>query len=241
MATNDYNIIDQYLNGELNEAERSAVETRVLEDKAFAEELKLRRSMQGFLRQKGNKPKLKAQLDNIGAEFFTEEKPLKVARSRRRRLFILSAVAAAAVILLAIFTWPGQTSLYQQYGAHSPLSLTEKSTTGVNTYTIEQAFNSGAYAMALPLLEQYLSDKPNDLQARISKGICLLELDRLVEARAIFKEVHEGTTALKTDGSWYLALSYLKEKNLVETRRYLELIPAGSDWGAKAAELLSKL
>lgn len=81
----------------------------------------------------------------------------------------------------------------------------------------------------------------NNLTAQLYKGICLIELDRTADARAILVPIANDTSALRIEATWYVALSYLKEKNTAACRDELLKIPSGDVRYEQAQVLLKKL
>lgn len=105
-----------------------------------------------------------------------------------------------------------------------------------------EAYNLKRYSRAVPL---FLSDTSQAyaLERRFFRGICLMELEKLQEAEALFKEVR----ALSAAGSywkecdWYLALCYLRGHKRGRCIEKLREIRPGYPRGAEAERLWAKL
>ena len=139
------------------------------------------------------------------------------------------------------FLFP-KNSLYDQYFESPSLALVERSNAnGLDLPTIEQDFAEKRYDLAKSNLLTYLDAYPQDLQAQLALGICDLELDEVGAAQAIFEKLHEGRSTLKYSGTWYLALSFLKENNHAEVETLLSQIPDDSGYYEKAQQLLNSL
>ena len=157
---------------------------------------------------------------------------------------MMTGLAVAASFALLIFALSGlfQKTTYDQFAQHQALNLVEKSETAPIAIKAQEEFNTKNYAAAFESLTTYLTQSPEDNKAVLAKGICALELNRFPAAIAIFDQIHSGTSALKTSGTWYLALSYLKQNDLQQTKKYLHLIPDSDSFYAKKAEdLLAQL
>ncbi len=227
MEKDNYTLIEKYLNGELNEEEIKSFQTRLKEDSAFSEEYTLQKSMNIFLEKDRNQPALESALASIGKDFFTEEnKVIPIARNKNRNRWLIGLIATAAVAaLLVMFNPFQQQDLYNQYAAHQPIALTEKSTGNDLSTKAETAFNQKDYALAYENLTLYLQENPADPKATLALGISALEEGKTAEAISIFEKINAGSSALKNYGTWYLALSYLKEKNFEKAGATLRLIP----------------
>lgn len=243
-----YQIFEKYISGGMEQEELASFEARLKNEPELAEELELFRnvseSMSAKFRHEENTVALKKTLHVAGEKHFqmTEEKPeAKVVSMGRRRL--LTRLAATAAILLLLFVWsPWKKSLYEQYSTHAPLALAERSGSGSFDFSnAENAFNSGNYQVALDELKNYFKQNPNDLEVEFHLGICLLELNQFDDADVIFGKLNAGNSIFKTEGTWYLALSNLKQNKNEEARKYLTQIPEDSDRYQQAQELLSKI
>lgn len=238
--------IDRYLRGDLAETEKNAFETELAQDAELAAELALQKDLEQFLRKQDRRTALKGQLENIGKDFFQEAAKQETGRivPLQRRPILRWAIGLAATIallLVARFVF-FQPSLYDQYGQHPPLAMIEKSNEVQDKLAaMEAAFNQKNYAQALPLLQAYVREKPEDLQAELYLGICLMETGQYSAARTIFTKISGGESSFVDYGQWYLALSYLKEGNKGECRKILQEVPAESEFAQKAQDLLKRL
>lgn len=238
--------IDRYLRGELPEADKNAFEAELSQSADLAAELALQKDMEQFLRKQDRRAALKGQLENMGSEFFQNTTPKETGRIvplRRNQTmrWVIGLAATIALVLVARFLL-FQPDLYEQYGQHPPLAMIEKSNAAQdNLAAMESAFNQKDYTKALPLLQTYVQEKPEDIQAQLYLGICLLETGEYTAARELFTSISKGESSFVDYGQWYLALSYLKEGNKTECRKVLQQVPAESEFAQKAQDLLKRL
>ena len=242
----DNALLDNYFNGLLSPEETEAVHARTANDAEFAQEFELRRDIEAFPRRDARRKALAGNLAAVSADFFREneaERPEQTnmtAKVNRRRWMAV----AASLLLIAAATWfiflPGQPS-YNKYAQHAPLSLTLRGTADEAATKVETDFNAKRYAGALAAIDQLLAARPDDLTAQLYKSICLIELDRPVEARAVLQPIANGTSALRTEAIWYVALSYLKENNTAACRTALLRLREGEEHYEQAQEILKKL
>jgi len=245
MNDQDFALINDYFNGLLSPEQAESVRTRAATDAAFGQEFELRRRMEEFPRRDARRKALAERLSVVGAEFFRENEaerperaPLTAKVNWRRWMAV-----AASLLLIASAVWFMRLSQpsYSRYAQHAPLSLTLRGAADEAATEAETDFNAHNYAGALAALDRLLAAQPDQLTARLYKGICLIELDRGAEARAVLEPLAGGTSALRADAIWYVALSYLKEKDNANCRAALQRLREGDDHYETAQQLLKKL
>lgn len=245
MNERDITLLDDYFNRLLSEDAARAVEERAATDAVFGEEFALRQQMEAFPRLEAERKALLNTLQNVGTAYFQEKKAqappaMTVTRNNTRRWMAL----AATLTLIAAAVWffnRGTAPTYQQYAQHPRLSLTVMGNTEQARTDAEAAFAQKDYARALTALEQVLSAEPDNVKAAFFRGICLLELGRSAEARPIFSTLADGSSALREDAAWYVALSYLQENKPAECRAALQKIAPGAAHYEQAQELLGRM
>lgn len=244
MNERDTALLDNYFNELLSPEEARGVEARAAADAGFRQEFDLRKEMEAFPRKESEREALTGLLKTIGKDYFKaqiEEQPqMKVQRNNLRRWMAL----AASVLLVAAAVWffrQSEAPTYREYARHAPLSLTVMGDTQPARTEAESAFNQKDYARALAALDQLLAAEPDNPKASFYRGICLLELDRGAEARAVFEPLAAGNSALKEDATWYIALSYLKEQDKAACKSALMKIDTSSAHHAEAREILKGL
>jgi tetratricopeptide (TPR) repeat protein len=237
--------IDRFLRGELPEEEKKALETELSQNADLASELALQKDMEAFLRKQTQRAALRDQLQAVGGEFFQpaeKAEPGRIVSLPRRQTLRWVIGIAATVTLLLVARFLLQPNLYDQFAQHPPLAMIEKSNEAQdNLAAMEAAFNQQDYARALPLLEAYQRQKPEDLQVELYLGICWLETQQYAKANTVFQKISQTESSFKDYGQWYLALSYLKQGNKTACRKILLEVPAESEFAAKAQKLLKRL
>lgn len=248
MNEKDFTLLNDYFNGLLSAGDAQTVEARAATDAEFGEEFALRQDMEAYPRRAARHQEFADTLATVSTDFFqeissetSENQPSMTARVSRTR-WLMAAAAAIALVAVAVwfFTLPG-TADYSQYAQHAPLSLTVRGTADQAASEAENAFNQKNYTAALAALDRLLAEQPDNLTAQLYKGISLIELNRTADARVVLGPMADGTSALRTEAMWYMALSYLKEKNAAACRAELSKIPPGDVRYEQAQELLKKL
>lgn len=247
MNERDFTLLNDYFNGLLAPDDAQAVEARAATDAEFGEEFSLRQQMEAYPRRAALRKSFTDTLTAVETDFFQEKEgkkpeiqPPMTAKVNRMRWL----AAAAALALLAVAVWfisSPEPAEYNQYAQHVPLSLTLRGAADQAASEAESAFNEKNYPAAFAALDRLLAEQPDNLTAQLYKGICLIELDRTADARAILVPIANDTSALRIEATWYVALSYLKEKNTAACRAELLKIPSGDVRYEQAQALLKKL
>ncbi len=247
MKEQDFSLLDNYFNGLLPPDEARAVEARAAEDAVFGQEFALRREMEAFPRRAAQRQAFVHTLATVEADYF-QETALKATENQSRmtakvtRMRWMAAAASLALVAAAVwfFTTTGGSS-YRQYAQHDQPSFTIRGAADQAATDAEKAFAEKNYADALTALDRLLAAQPDDPTALLYKGICLIELERMIEARAVLTPMADGNSALRAEARWYIALSYLKEKNNAACRSELLNIAPGEARYEQAQALLKKL
>lgn len=246
MENDDDLLIEQYLKEKLTVAEKQAFQARLKVDAAFKEEFTFRKSMDIFFKKETQLPVLKAQFDTFGDEFFVAEhapQQAKVIPLYQKPIWIgLAAVAASIIFIILWWSLSQPKDLYQQYAVHQPINLVEKSDATTTAAQATTYFNAESYEQAYPYLNDYLQSHPVNNRAQLALGISALELGKYTEAISTFTTIHEGTSLLKASGTWYLALTYVKQKEFEKAKILLAQIPSNETFlYSKAQELILEL
>jgi thioredoxin-like negative regulator of GroEL len=236
-----YATFEAYIDGELNPEERQVFENQLLADpelkKQFDEFAAMRQRYQDSFASEEADAKLSASLGDLGREFFAPQQ----TRKTTRRIWLLAPVLAAACALaLLLFYRP--RDLFRQYFQPPLAAFTEKGSGEAGLFQqAERAFNAGDYAGAGQYLDAVLTENPGDMQASFYRGLCHLETGEPAAARGMLEPLALGASAMAEDARWFLALSYLREKDYAACAAELAQIPGDSRWSARAEELKKKI
>lgn len=238
--------IEQYFQKEMDEQQLADFQQALASDKELNAAFEARQEMEEFLTHRPNREALKANIAAIEGDFFHEAtapttEAKRIVMGRKKLYWLIGAAAAALILVFAIPTLFNTTPSYQQFAEHRPLSLQERSTSDNAIAQIEAAFNSQNYQTAYSGLDTYLQENPQDVSARVYKGISALELNLFTEATNIFSTLSEGNSAFKQTARWYLGLTYLKQEDYSSCKAALLLIPEDNYWYPKARSILTKL
>jgi TolA-binding protein len=243
----DYDMINRYLDGEMNAEELGAFEAAMQQDADLKSEVELLRDVNETLKIKlhpdENEMALRSSLKEMKAEFFESRAgQAKVVSLNRKRW--MTAIAAVLVIGLMVTVWQPwkKEDLYQQYADIKMPAIAERGAAADSL--LKQAvknFNDKKFTEAIPVFETVLKDSAKNSFVQYYYGIALLENGNVEKARVQFLELYYSASIFRNDAAFYMALSYLKEKNKAACKDWLNKVPSDTAPWFKAQELLKKL
>jgi predicted Zn-dependent protease len=258
MEDKDYILIENYWENLLDEQQKTQVLQRVQNEPAFAAAFEEMRQMQEWLRSEPLRKAFQETTETLGQAFFGAESDRETGSSpavgpsavemtvkrggqwtQKRYWWAIAASLAALIAVMWLFYPSADPDLYRRYALHTPPQWTVRS--GDNpeaAVRAETAFKRGDYQAALTALEAYAKAKPEDPSIAFYQAVCLIEINRAAEARALLQPLATGQSAWRDEARWYLALSWLKEKNMAESGKALSAIQPGEDHYQEASALL---
>jgi hypothetical protein len=185
-----------------------------------------------------NLDNLKQTLGSLNQTHFKGE--AKVVSFKQYTRWI-SGIAAVLILGLIIFN-PWKKSLYEEYSTAGSMSVSER---GEGTQTnLEKAaayYNKKDYIAAEKLLAKEYAANPKNSIAAYYYSITLIQDKQEARARTILQQLYQGESAFKYDAAYYTALSYVKQNDKINARKWLKNVPPGTSNYAKAKELEGKL
>ncbi len=246
--------IARYAEGLMEADEQMEFETALAADNELQQQLDLVYEANGKLQQyfssQEGEEKLKLTLEDMRSEFFSGENPGKVvplsAPVRHKVVKMMwrkVAVVAAAAILVAVFLWqPWNNDLYTKYADIEMVSSVERGTHSDSLLTkATAAFNAKEFSSAAVYLFEVVQADPTNSFAQFYYGVSLLRSGKTEMARETLTKLTAGNSTFKYEAMFYMGLSYLKEKDEANCKKWLQQIPAGSGNYEKAKELLQDL
>jgi tetratricopeptide (TPR) repeat protein len=241
----DRELIQGYIEGNLNTSEQSEVSYRLKEEKGFQ--------------------LLYDEYDQLarGIRFAHLSQKLEQLRSLEAGLPPVEAkviplsqywlpVSAAAALVIAVGLWftlspdpaPVNERLYAAYFEpfDSPGSGLTRSTDNEQTARAKAyaAYDAGKYKEASVLFVAALKEN-DDAVMHLCLGSTWLKLNRHDEAEKVFLHMVEAHGDLVTQAKWYLALTYLYQGKIERTKATLWEISKSSTYGRDAREMLKQL
>ena len=240
-------MINRYLDGEMNAEELKAFVLQMQQDADLQSEVELLKDVQSTLKIKlhlgKNETALHNSLQEMNAEFFLNKaKQAKIIPLSRRKW--MTAIAAVFVLALLLTVWQPwkKEYLYKQYADIQMPGIAERgATTDSLLKSAVENFNNKKFAEAVAAFETVLKDSAENSFVQYYYAIALLQNNNIEKARTLFTALYNGGSIFKNDAAFYMALSYLKEKNKAVCKDWLNKIPADNATWFKAQELLKKL
>ena len=260
---NKNKLIDGYLSGSLSREELIAFKKQMFANPELAEEVTINKNLfalhetdawedittlnkdgieyQEYLLSDDAK-KIKTAINNAQNKY----KRYSITPTKRYRWY---GVAASLVLLIAFsYTYTSNQNtpenLYADFSNLSELpSLTQRSDADKLLSDAEQLFLNKEYLGAVRSLELY-NEKYNNQSANtiLYRGICNLELKQYAKAEKLFNELKNSDLLDKDKAYWYLALNSLKQQDIINTKKILQVIIDKSYYNHKQAnQLLNKL
>lgn len=240
----DLQIIERYFGGELSAEEVAVFEKRLAEDPAFFKTFQQEKELMRGIEEFGNQ-QLRKQLDVIHLEetgqvdipdvkeppthfdpFEVPKADGKVVGMKRRYWWLAAAVLGVGMIArwFMATNQPTPQQLYAIFAVHD-FDFTEMGANEELLAQSERLLKEKQYASALPIIDQYLTANPDDVKVKMAKGIALLETGKYSEAQRLFETVGRENMIMENEANWYLALSFLKQGKITESKNQLLKIP----------------
>lgn len=233
--------IARFAEGDMTPEEQSLFEEALQSDTELQSSLSFYRNVHSSLKMKLSNDKkdeeFKESLRRISNKHFNKD--AKVITMRR---YIIWTSAIAAMFVLFLIWAPWHKNLYQQYSGTEMLVMTERSDSSDKLILdAATAFNKKDFVTARQALKRIYDAEPNNTMAQYYYGITLLETGETQASRQVLSRIYTGVSIFKYDAAFYMALSYVKEKDNQQARKWLAKIPADAANYDKSQELLKKI
>ena len=223
MSEEEQQWIIRKIDGELSLEEEAQFQQRLQLDTRFAQEYALQQNIIDGLRD-DHEQQLKRRYREV-------YEAVAHRREQRRRYFAVAAVVSLLIMAVAgyfLMRPPSSESLYAEY--YSPYRADPLLRGESDHETLYQRamdlYRREQYQAAIPLLETSLSsDTLGQDKLSLFLGNSYLNENKISSAIAYFERASRSRDpVMQQFGKWYLALSYLKNDDLLTTRRLLESI-----------------
>lgn len=218
-------LIEEYLNGTLNESERKQFEKRITCDVEFNQLYELHKEVNESIRDKKFHQfhSLIQQAENSYFNSGHESMPVHPQNSTYRKKSMLRYAAVflvllgtAALLKLTLFSGAKSDRLFDRYYAAYNADMVMRSTQSEVT-TLENAileYSRRDYATALQKLNKLILENQENQLAWFYKGLTCLALDQPSEAIRSFRVIDPNWNhPLMEHRNWYLALALLHNNN----------------------------
>ncbi|MEZ4828725.1 MAG: tetratricopeptide repeat protein [Bacteroidia bacterium] len=234
---NDLVLISDYLAGDLTDADKSIVETRIQTDADFAALFREQQVRVNIFRA-SVRAEEKARMKEV---FRTDTR----VRMFSHPMWIASAVAAAIALLILVWVSPWKKEvtaeqLAMNYLDSYPLSVPRGA--GADSVLKDSAYRyyqAGEYALATPLFQEMYADSAEP-QTGLLLGECLSQTGRYKEATEIFTILAKDSP-FRDAAQWRLALNQLLGGETAAARQTLTEISGSSHYRSAQADSLLNL
>ncbi|WP_316817457.1 hypothetical protein [Pedobacter nyackensis] len=243
--------VARYLEGDMELQEKESFEASVQTDTELQDLLAEYKNVHQTLKMKIAPSEMDGQveatLSSLNQQYFKGEVLAEAVVKDAAKVFsikpYLKWMSVAAILVIGLLVWaPWSANLYEKYAVSKEMSVVERGEGDKNNLEIAADFyNAGNFAAASGVLQKEYELKPDNSLAAYYYGVSLVETDRIEEARTVLTKVFEGESIFKNDAAYYIALSYVKQKNNQEALNWLAKIPLGTSNYDKAQELTKKL
>jgi tetratricopeptide (TPR) repeat protein len=236
-----------YVNGDLRDDERADIERHLDECRLCAgavEGVAQLEPRQDFLTSADSlRTRLRLRAAS-GLSSSVRQSPSRVWSARPYLALAATIVIVAGMTTTYLLRSTTEEALFQQH--FEPYPSTQPVVRGAAADGASDPvilYESHDYRGALVGFEKTLRERPNDPAARFYAGLCQLALDRSTDAIRNLEETRRlGASELDAPAEWYVALAYLRSRNLDEAHSRLQRIAAaGGFYADKARALLSDL
>lgn len=251
MKAFDHDMINRFLEGEMNTAETTAFEVQMQQDADLRNTVELYREVNQILKMKlhpgGNEMALRNSLQAMRDEFFSgenvsEQSKVKIVPFRRTRWIAAAAAVCIGIVMLTIWSPWKKQGLYEQYASIQMPGVVERGTPSDSLLKkATDNFNDKKFVEAIPLFETILKNDPQNSYVQFYYAVALQQGGQQDKARPELTLLFNGTSQFRYDAAFFMALSYLKENDATTCREWLHKIPEDAGSYDKARDLLKEL
>lgn len=238
MTDVNYENIERYLSGSMTEKERDHFEAELDENEELVQELHFYKYVNKSIYECLNK----REHDQFGSKILSH--PTKKNQLDMSTVKWI-ALIAIALIFSGLLIWsPWQPAKLADAGMIKMSNANTGERAISNKYAdIIERFNDGKYEEALPLLNNALTEQPEDLYIRYYRGLAFLNLKYLGSARRDLLKVYTENDPKMYEAAYFIALSYTAEEDdyRESALKWLHKIPKESAMYTKAQALETSL
>jgi hypothetical protein len=248
-------LIEQYLEGSLDESEKKIVEERALLDKNFSELIDLHREVNDSIRD-NEFTEFATLAQQVGDRYFIEEDSSNRSTKLRAKYFTgkLFLKAAAFIVLLvtlgivmkiSFFNGISSEKLYRKYYTHynADVIVRTQNNKGSQLESGLQAYYRHEYDKAITIFSSIAETDSGNYLAKFYRGLTYLETGEQNAAIKSFRDIPDTwDSPFIEHRNWYLALALLHNNNIPEAESLLRQINNnGGFYAGKAGEILKQL
>lgn len=232
----------QYVLQALPESQRLAFEAQLNEQPALQEMVEQGREAIEWLRRTLTPDNTKRELMAILADMRQRWFYGKERDTGRMGWYVMGITVLAILMASLLFISPWRKDVYRQFAptemVHHHIPNNDVSNL---LHQASRNFNKRRFAEAVQQLNRVLELDSSNMFARYYRGVCLVEMNQQAQARTDLQTVYESSEHYKYDAAFYMALSFLKERNKQQAQEWLLKIPGQAAVYTKAQKLMEEL
>ncbi len=245
-------LINGYFENTLSQDQRKEFDRLIKTDSEFAVDFEFQKELQHALK-KEERQKIKSLFSNLDIESIAHSEYSTLQKTETKVISIRPwLVAASIVFLLGLGAWllffnSPNLNTDQLYAVNfvpyenvvHPIERGEQlEDLKTRAFT---AYEDADYSLALKIFKE-LQVQQADPYISFYEAIVLMQLNNHQEAIPLLKDYIENDGQLKDRATWYLALAYLKQNDIAESKTQLEkLVKMGSFKEDASQALLNEL
>ena len=240
--------VTRYLEGDMEIQERidfvKLLEQDAVLRSAVEEYRNLHRTLKSKLAPDPADLEFQKTLSSLNKEYFNAGVPVAKKEAKVFSLApYLKYISIAAVLVIGLLVWaPWTGGLYEKYSISKQMSVAERGSASETAVAAGAVlYNKGDYEGAKKIFQKEYMMNPQNLMLSYYFAITLIETSKEYEARTILMHLFNGESVFKYDAAYYVALSFVKEKNKKEALAWLNKIPPGTANHAKAQALKAEI
>lgn len=247
MEDQDYILFESYLSNELSIDEEATFESRLKTEPKFNQAFNTYKELSCFLEHKFDKEAesnaFQENLKKISNNHFNNLETIQEKKSTSKTFHLFKyAIAASVALLFGIFTFNQFTNpTYSDFANYDTISLTVRGDNAELLQTAETAFNNKNFVKAEDAFKNLIELDNENAELKLYRAISNIELNNFEIADGLLEDLKAGKSAYKYKGTWYLALSKLKQEKDASCLEILKTIPEDADDYKQAQKLIKKL
>jgi hypothetical protein len=171
--------------------------------------------------------------------FHTKDHP-----NNRVSIYVIITAIIGAGLAGLLFLSPWHKDVYRQFSGTEMVHanhIASEQDTALLMHQAAAAFNHGHFNKAIGLLNKVIVRDSLHTTARYYRGVSLVDEGRLTEAREDLLRVFNSKSVYQYDAAFYLALSYIRERDKQQCLEWVLKIPEDAPVYWKAARLKEEL
>jgi tetratricopeptide (TPR) repeat protein len=239
-------LIDSYVNGEMDEASRKKFEAELKVNRDLALEYNLEKDLSKSLEQE-DMIDFRAKCIEAQEEVnLAEKKLVKIVHITRKYWYAAASVLLVGLIIGGMLLFnPGGYSpekLFRMY--YSSETLGPSRSGNVDMVEALRCFSKNDFQTAEKLFDEILANDPSNIAVKYYSGISNIEVKNYPKAIQMFDSiVYDGDNLYVDNAEWYLGLTYLAAQQVEQANVIFTKIAADNehDYNAKAKDILEKI